>query len=259
MFNIAVNSLNILTMKIKNLCPRIIIPIVCLVFMSSALLAQEETEQASKIHYGIKAGTTISRFSSEQPHNNFKPGITAGVFINYAFSSHISLQLEPAYFQQGGNLISIVDYPMLLVDDPPFLFKMKDEKITYHNIDIPLLLKYEKTIGGLKFFGVAGPSLGLNLNTTAVSNASARSYDLVPVYFDFSERENISSNISTMQYGITGGLGFEAPVGKHSLIFDIKYRYSLNKTYPGYSYLGIAPVQGDLQSNTLYITLGFGF
>jgi hypothetical protein len=250
-------------MKIKVSLQGIIIPFLCFVLFSSAAFGQEETEQTGKtLHYGIKAGPTLSTFSSEQPHNNFKPGFTAGVFINYPLSSSFSLQIEPAYFQQGGNLISIYDYSIFLIPDPPFLLEVKDQKVTYHNIDVPLLLKYEKEVGGLKFFCDAGPSIGFNLNTNIITHVSARSSsdpDEIPVYYNFREEENISSNIETLQYGVTGGLGFEVPMGNHSLIFDIKYRYGLNKTWPGYSYLGIAPVQGDLKTNTLYFTLGFGF
>lgn len=245
-------------MRIKNKFTGIIFLLISLL-ITSTVYGQEEAVQKDNIHYGIKAGMTISRFSSEQPHNNYKPGIIAGVFVNYAFSSCFSLQIEPAYLQQGGYLISIVDHPLLHDVNPPFLLQVNDQRVTYHNIDIPLLVKYEKTFGDMNFFGVAGPSFGINLNTSSITNVSARSYEMVPVYYDFRKEENITSEINTMQYGITGGLGFESLLGKHSLIFDIRYRYSLNKTWPGYSYLGIDPIQGDLQSNTLYFTLGFGF
>ncbi|HEX2922253.1 MAG TPA: porin family protein, partial [Bacteroidales bacterium] len=211
---------------------------------------------------GIKVGTTISRFSSEQPHNNYKPGFTAGVFVNYPISGAFSVQLEPAYFQQGGDLISVHDYSVFLQDPAPFLLEVKDHKVTYNNIDAPLLVRYDRTIGGLDLFATLGPSFGFNLNTTASTDVSARSFSSItelPVYYDYYESNNISSNIKTMQYGITGGLGFQTAIGTHSLIFDVRYRYSINDTYPGYSYLGIFQTQGDLKSNSLYFTLGFGF
>lgn len=238
---------------------KIIIPVICLILYSSSLTAQEEGVKTTKFGYGFKVGTTLSSFSSEQPHNNYKPGFTAGIFVSYRLSGSFLIQVEPAYMQQGGNLISITDYPMLLVPDPPFFLELKDQKITFHNIDIPLLLKYEKTAGTMKLFGVVGPSIGYNLKSESRNNVSARSYELIPVYYDYYEEEDISSNIEKLQYGVTGGLGFESQIGKHSLTFDVRYRYSLNKTYPGYSYLGVYHIQGDLQSNTFYLTLGFGF
>ncbi|HEX2921446.1 MAG TPA: porin family protein, partial [Bacteroidales bacterium] len=207
---------------------------------------------------GIKVGTTISRFSSEQPHNNYKPGFTAGVFVNYPISGAFSVQLEPAYFQQGGYQISIVD-PALLLEDSPFILEVEDRNVTYNNIDVPLLVRYDKTIGGLNFFAIVGPSFGFNLNTTRDTHVSARTSGWIPVYNNFFRSENISTNIKTVQYGVTGGLGFESALGNHLIIFDIKYRYSINDTYPGYSYLGIFQTQGDLKSNSLYFTLGFGF
>ncbi len=225
----------------------------------------------SKISYGIKIGATLSTFSTEQPHTNFKPGLMSGLFISYKFSESFALQLEPTYIQQGGNLISITDYGMLLVKDPPFSYEVHDQRITFHNIDLPLLIKFEIPVGGLKIFAVAGPSIAYNIRTetqtdvtawTATQTNFARKaaiLNTIPVYYNFHTEDNISSDIKSWQYGAVGGLGFETAVGKHTLIFDLRYRYSLNKTYPGYSYLGIFETQGDLRTNTLYFTLGFGF
>jgi hypothetical protein len=239
--------------------------VVCLFLFTFSLTAQvdsvkkSQSDFMSKIKYGIKVGSTLSTFSTEQPHTNFKPGLIAGAFVSYNLSESFELQLEPTYIQQGGNLISINDYAMFLVPDPPFLMEIRDQKITFHNIDLPLLIKYQLNIGGLKVFAVAGPSLAYNIKTETQNDVSARTYDYIPVYYNFHQADNISSDIKSWQYGAVGGIGFETPVGQHSLIFDIRYRYSLNKTYPGYSYLGIFQTQGDLRSNTLYFTLGFGF
>jgi len=247
----------------RNIMLRIAFSLLCLFLFTFSLLGQEETEtetgSVKRIGYGIKAGATLSRFSSAQPHINFKPGLAASVFVTYPFSESLALQLEPTYLQQGGNLISILDYPMFLVPDPPFLLEIRDQKVTFHNIDIPLLVKFEKSIAGLKLFAVAGPSIGFNLNAETKSSVSARSWDQIPVYYNFYQEENITSNIKSIQYGALGGIGFETPVGTHKIIFDVKYRYSLNTTYQGYSYLGIEQIQGDLRTNSLYFTLGFGF
>lgn len=242
---------------------RTVFSLSCLCLFTFSINAQERTETGTesvkRISYGFKVGATMSRFSSEQPHINFKPGLTAGIFISYPLSSNFALQLEPAYLQQGGNQISIMDYPMFLVPDPPFLLEIRDQNVTFHNIDIPLLVKFEKTIAGLKLFALAGPSIGFNLNAETRNNVSARSWDQIPIYYNFYQEENITSNIEPLHYGAIGGIGFETPVGTHKIIFDVKYRYSLNNTYKGYSYLGIQQIQGDLQTNTLYFTLGFGF
>ena len=235
------------------------ITFVCMLLLALSVSAQEETATVKKIQYGIKVGTTLSKFSSEQPHNNYKPGIIAGAFVSYRLSDALSLQLEPSFMQQGGNLISIYDYPTFLVEDPPFLLEVRDQKVTFNNVDVPLLLKFEKSIGGLTMFCVAGPAIGLNFNSGTDNSVSARTWDMTAIYYHFYTEENITSNIEMLQYGATGGIGFETPIGNNTLIFDLKYRYSLNKTYPGYSYLGLYNIQGDLRTNTIYFTLGLGF
>jgi hypothetical protein len=252
--------------NLKNIL-RIAFSMICLLLFAFSVSGQEKTDSTnksqsdfmSKITYGIKVGSTLSSFSTEQPHTNFKPGFMAGVFISYKLTASLDLQLEPTYIQQGGNLISILDYQLFLVPDPPYSYEFMDQRITFHNIDVPLLIKYKTSVFGLKVFAVAGPSIAYNIRTINHNEVSARTFEKVPVYFDFNREENISSNIKSWQYGTVGGIGFETPVGKHTLIFDIRYRYSLNKTYPGFSYLGIYQIQGDLRTNTLYFTLGFGF
>jgi hypothetical protein len=257
-------------MKNKNKIFRNFIPLLCLLLLAASAPGQEVTGNkgtenegtVKKLQYGFKVGTTLSSFSSEQPHNNSKPGIIAGGFISYKLSSILALQFEPSYMQQGGNLISVYDPSLFAITDYPFSIEVKDQKITFHNIDIPLLLKAEKNILGLNVFCVAGPALGLNLYSKTENNVSARSGSSssgLPVYYDYYEEDNITSDIKFLQYGIIGGIGFDTPLGKHTLILDMKYRYGLNKTYKGYSYLGIPQVQGDLKTNAFYITLGFGF
>jgi hypothetical protein len=248
----------------KNIL-KIEISLICMFLFTFSLSGQVDSVKKSgnnfmsKITYGVKVGATLSTFSTEQPHTNFKPGLIAGVFVTYKLSNSFALQLEPTYIQQGGNLISIRDYAMLLVPDPPFFLELNDQRITFHNIDLPLLIKYELPVGGLKVFAVAGPSIAYNFNTETQNDITARSQEYIPVYYNFHQEDNISSDIKSWQYGAVGGIGFKTPVGKHTLMFDIRYRYSLNKTYPGYSYLGIFQTQGDLRTNTLYFTLGFGF
>lgn len=247
-------------MKNQRKLQRILVFSVCLFLFSLSLRAQEEeTAPAKELKYGFKAGIVISRFSSEQPHNNFKPGFTAGVFVNYPLNDKFSLQLEPAYFQQGGNLVSIIDNLMFNDYDNPYMTEVEDRRVTYHNVDAPLLARYDMIIGGLKIFVVAGPSFGFNVNTTYNAAVSARSMSETPVYYYFERFDNITSNIKSMHYGVTAGAGFEVPVGNHYLMFDARYRYSINNTYPGYSYLGLHNIQGDLKSNSIYFTLGFGF
>lgn len=246
-------------MKNSGITKRIGFSLLFLTLFTFSLVAQDESVATKKIQYGIKFGTTLSRFSSEQPHNNIKVGLSAGAFVSYPLSASLDLRLEPAYMQQGGKLISVFDYGLFLMNDAPYALEVRDNKITYNNVEIPLLIRYKKSIGGLNVFAVVGPSIGLNFKTITKTNISARSWESVPVYVNFYREEDITSNIEMLQYGAVGGIGFETPVGTHNLIFDIRYRYGLNKTYPGYSYLGIYQIQGDLKSNSVELSLGFSF
>ena len=238
--------------------------IFCLLFFAFSVSAQEGSESGKqgileKIEFGAKVGTTLSSFTSQQPHNNYKPGLIAGGFFAYKLTSDLALQTEPSYMQQGGSLIEIFD-PAMLTMDYPFSQEVRNHNITFHNVDIPVLVKYGVDIKGLKVFAVVGPTISMNFSAIAKTTVTGQLPGFpAPVYTTFHSEENITSNIKFLQYGATGGLGFETPIGNHTLIFDLKYRYSINKTYLGYSYLNLHQVQGDLSSNTFYFTLGFGF
>ncbi len=233
--------------------------IICIYFIGNTT-AQEgvgNSSELKRINYGVKFGTTITQFTNQQPHTNVKQGITAGGFAAFNFNDHLSLQLELNYLQEGGQLLSIEnswDLSRISWD----LIKTDNQNVTLHNLDIPLMLKISYDLGPSKMSLIAGPALGINFHagvkheTTVLTEILSTS--------TYTGNENITSNIERYNVGITAGFGFEIPVfTRNYILIDARYRYGLMPVYKGYSYRGLPQITGDLKSNTIYFTLGFGF
>lgn len=223
---------------------------ICLYFTGNTIAQQN-------VYYGGKFGTTITQFTNQQPHTSVKQGITAGGFVGYNFNDKMALQLELNYLQEGGQLLS-VEHSWDLSNSSWINIKTDNQNVSLHNLDIPLMFKYSYPISHSKIFLVAGPALGINFHSgikhettilTEIGNVST-----------YTSEENITSKIERYNIGITAGIGFEVPVFTDNyLLFDLRYRYGILPVYKGYSYRGLPQITGDLQNNTMYITIGFGF
>ncbi|MBI9054438.1 MAG: PorT family protein [Bacteroidales bacterium] len=232
---------------------------ICIYFTGNTIAQENEGSSSilENINYGVKFGTTITQFTNQQPHTTIKQGITAGLLAGYNLNDYLSLQLELNYLQEGGRLLSI-EHSWDLNRSSWYLIKTDNQNITLHNLDIPIMLKYSYSLGTSKIFIVLGPALGINFNssikheTTVLSDAGNTS--------TYTETENITNSVERYNVGISAGLGFEIPVLINNyILIDARYRYGLMPVYNGYSYRGIPQITDNLQNNTMYFTIGFGF
>jgi len=243
----------------KRLIFLIFVGITCIYF-SSKTIAQENGKSSSlieSIYFGGKFGTTVSQFTNQQPHTNVKQGITAGGFVGYNFSDNLALQLELNYLQEGGQLLS-VEHSWDLSNSSWIEIKTDNQSVTLNNLDIPLMLKYALPIGSAKVFINAGAAFGYNIHA-GVKHETTILTEIGSVS-TYTGEENITSSIERYNVGIIAGLGFEIPVFTDNyILIDARYRYGMMPVYKGYSYRGIPQITGDLQNNTMYFTIGFGF
>ncbi|MFA8433775.1 MAG: porin family protein [Marinifilaceae bacterium] len=236
-----------------------------IIMLPFGLVAQDISplESNSRFNFGFKFGTSINKFSNQQPHTSVNQGLVAGGFLSYNFNTgksfQLGAQLEAMYLQQGGNLINFYDPASFgLQDASVWKLKVNEENVRLHNLEVPLLMKGMFNLGANRLSLVVGPSVSYNFNAGIDREVSA-----IPTEVDiitFSDEENISGKIEDFSYGITSGIGFEIPISpKNYLLIDARYRYSLTSVYNGYSYIRNPKVQGDLKSHSMYFTIGFGF
>ncbi len=241
----------------KKLLYLLFLGTICLYFSVRTTAQESDSSFLENIYYSGKFGTTVTQFTNQQPHTTVKQGITAGGFAGYNFNDNMAIQLELNYLQEGGQLLSI-EHSWDLSNSSWIETKTDNQNVTLHNLDIPLMFKYSYPIGHSKIFLVAGPALGINFHS-GIKHETTILTEIGSVS-TYTSEENITSKIERYNVGITAGIGFEIPVSASNyILIDARYRYGLTPVYMGYSYRGLPQITGDLQNNTMYFTVGFGF
>jgi len=202
--------------------------------------------------FGIKIGGNSSRFTGLPERTERQLGFSAGFFASYKISNRLSAQLEVVYMQQGGTYLSHDSLP-------PATSVKSANTITLHNIEIPLLLKYN--LPGIcvdKLQLLIGPALGINV--------AASNYYISDILFNSgreviaSGTETVSSDYLTFQWGAYFGLARNFTIGSSYLLtVDFRYRLGLSPVIDLNNYYTINPNLMLTKSNTLALTVGFGF
>lgn len=198
--------------------------------------------------YGIRVGTTISQFSDQQPYTNIGQGAICGVFIRYGFSESFALQLETDYAQRGGRMTNF---------NLSGFFKVEDQYLRMHNLEVPLLAQYFIDLGGVDLKIEAGPAVGYNLHSGLNYQGTLFGDNNFHTY---SGEENVSSDMESFEVSAIGGLGFEFDVSDGTFLFiDARYKYGVTPVYKGYSYVNLEKVKGDLSNHSMSFSIGVGF
>jgi hypothetical protein len=229
--------------------------------MALLVLASATLKAQSSIGFGFKGGATYSSFSKGQPHTGGKLGFTAGVFGNYSFSDLLGLQVEAAYFQQGGTFTRFTADDRFIGGDDYFSRNVTTSKVTLHNIEVPVLLRVSiPTQSEVKPLFFAGPSVGFNIQATEDYERTGEFVASDGLYVTASGHRNVTSQYNLYQFGATAGFGLEMPfIGEHKLTIDARYRRGLNPAKKAFSYIDFSRVTGSLYSDSVVFTVGFGF
>lgn len=229
-----------------------------LLFLSINLSAQEEQSASTNLFsYGIKVGGTLSSFSQEQPYSNEIAGLAVGLYANYSLSEKIALQLEINYNQEGGRLLSF-DIPENTGQQTWYTTKIENNKVRLHNLNFPVLFRYNFKLQNYKVYTVLGPNLSVNLKSVLDSEGLIIPSDRGFVPFDQSSK--ISAKIENFAYAISGGVGIELPLNNNKhLLVDFRLKYGLSDVYKGYSYVKLLQNSDHLKNSSLTVSIGYGF
>lgn len=226
---------------------------VLVVFAVAAMAcAQENAEDshgsaASKIQIGFRGGMSIVTMTgrlwgvsrlltdkyADNPDVDWSGGFTKGKvsgmvfggFIDYRLSRSFSVQSELLYVRKGvkahGEIaLSFIDFGTVEADLTEKL------KLTY--LEIPVLIKYHLPVGGkIEPSLFAGPALALKL-------AGTYDYDLSEIV-DLAPHHTVAkpdiANMSSTDFGIVMGADVGIPVGRATLVVDVRYTLGLSKQF----------------------------
>jgi hypothetical protein len=217
-----------------------------------------QDELTSPLELGFRIGAVVSEFSDSQPHTSQRLGFTAGAIVTYNLSEKFSVQVEPAYLQQGGSFVRFSD-DTRFGDNTGTISPVytTSNYITMHNLDVPVMAKLNlMDLGGFVPHIMLGPSFSYNFST---SNSFERTYYYNQTFKTVTGKEDVSSDFERISYGATAGIGGTFSMGSKKLFIDIKYKYGITPVKKSYSYIDLQAVKGDLLSNSYYFTIGLGF
>ncbi len=162
--------------------------------------------RAGEISYGAKVGVMVANLTQTpaewEQEQEYKAGFTGGVFLNYAFNEHFSLQPELLYTQKGvrdnlyEGLISI------------------DLTASFDYVELPVLAIYTfSEVGAFRPFVYGGPNVSFTVGSELELSAS-----ILSTAVDFSSLTHVTD------FGLVAGGGMEYPFGKGMLVLDARFQ-----------------------------------
>lgn len=171
------------------------------VFLVIGFLSSATVANAQGPSFGVKGGVNFATLSAETdpgPDFGYRIGLIAGGFFTWPMGSHLDLQPEGLFSQQGATVEGAgVDNITVKLD----------------SIVVPVLVRYKlrPTGQGLVLFG--GPSIGFNVKAKA--SASIGEQEIT---------DDFSDEVESVDYGLVFGAGWES--GR--FLIDGRYTWGLS-------------------------------
>jgi opacity protein-like surface antigen len=162
----------------------------------------------AQVRFGVKLGGTLSylsfKYDGESERSDPKIGFLAGGVLEYSFSSSFALQPELLYVNNGGKYENFYTDGYSLVPVPTTAI--------FHNLQLPINLKYKIGSDNLKFYATAGPYFGyiLSAKEKFKDDSGSVTVDL--------------EGIKKFDFGIGAGLGIEI---SNKYTVGVGYKYGL--------------------------------
>ncbi|MGE0589333.1 MAG: porin family protein [Cyclobacteriaceae bacterium] len=221
------------------------------------LSVQAQAQDEARYGYGIKAGISVSSFSSNVPHAGPKIGYTLGGFGTYVITPVFTLLTEINYLQQGGSLLTYLDETRFGAPSNFFTVNQTHSNVTLHTLEMPVMLQYTLPFEDLPIKVSAGPSFSYVVDAT--DNFQRTGYTATNVIVTTSGTDNVKSTYESFQIGATGNLGFFIPFGGKTINIDARYMYGITPIRKNYSYITLNNNSEELRANSIVFTVGLTF
>jgi hypothetical protein len=201
------------------------------IMLAAALLMLISTSTFAQVNFGLRNGvaaTTLSDKGNLYNDNNVTFSYTGGVFATIPVIKSFAIQPELNYVRKGRS------------SETTELNTTIETDFMLHYLQVPVLFQYRNNQllnkSGSEFYINAGPYAAFVLNTqTRLSNDEAESV-LVPV-----------GDSKNTDWGATFGIGFQTPVFKKNICFDLRYDMGLSE---------IEQQPTDYRTKALSLTVG---
>ncbi|WP_128544473.1 porin family protein [Larkinella soli] len=148
---------------------------------------------------------SVASFEEVDLKEETVPGFTAGVIVNYGFSSVFSVQPEILYTRRTVKYAASVQGEKF------------ELQMDANAVEVPLLLKL--SFGRkARVFVNAGPYISYGLNGQLKMKYAGESQ---------TEKDDYKNVDGRLEYGATGGIGASLPLGPGSLLIEGRFNYGL--------------------------------
>lgn len=199
------------------------------IFWFGSTVEAQDTKDPN-LHWGIKGGVNVTTLYGDQVNgSDARAGFTGGLFLNYRFSPHWSIQPEVLFSMKGGDL------------DQGLTGETGSADYEVGYLEIPVLAKYKFDTNSIaKPYLNAGPQVGFTL------------------YGESNERDINDNQLKDAEFALAfgGGVDFAVASSPVDLVqtVGLDLRYTLGLT-------DVFDVPGDLEAkNQAFIgavTIGF--
>jgi hypothetical protein len=182
----------------------------------------------AQINWGLRTGaavTTLANKGDLTDNNNVTFSYTAGGFMDLPLSRSLFIQPEINYVRKGRS------------DETTQLNSANPTDFMVHYMQVPVLLQYrdanmfERT--GSAFFISAGPYAGFALNNQVRPSGNV-----------------VVADSKNTDWGTTFGIGFQTPIYKQNIRFDLRYDMGLSS---------VSNQPADYRTKALCLTVGIIF
>ena len=188
------------------------------------------TSAFAQINFGLRNGFAATTFSDKGDlynDNNVTFSYTAGAFATIPVYKSFALQPELNYVRKGRS------------NETTELNTTVETDFMLHYLQVPILLQYRNdqmlNKSGSVFYINAGPYAAFVLNTqTRVSG-------------DYEGTPAPVSDSKNTDWGTTFGIGFQTPIFKKDICFDLRYDMGLSE---------IEQQPADYRTKALSLTIG---
>jgi hypothetical protein len=230
--------------QIKYTLSKCVIVLLLCMAVDNCLHAQGMED--AKWWMGVKAGVNFARVGVSEKYSVFEyltastnstekvygsifknAGPSLAFTVAYSITPNISVSVQPGY----------LSYHFLYTTSYRWKDTLKNENILnnelktkLHYIELPLLLRYEYSVGKVQPHLQAGAYYGFLLNGKKTSTAEEKFKDAAgeSSLGTTIEDYNVNQLYIHSQYGVIGGVGVSVDLNYFRLSLECNYRYGLN-------------------------------
>jgi hypothetical protein len=218
---------------------------------SMSLIAQSSEKSVSPFTVGAFGGLNIPDLTGGggnplSSNWSSRSGLAYGLTFNWNTGTHFAWRVDVLYSSEGGQhngmqALTASSFNPLASTNTYYYANYNNASIMNY-VEVPVMAKYSFPLSrSSKFYVDFGPYVGFLLNAKQKTSGSSPVYEdaagtipltvnpetALPYSVSFDASTPITDQIHTVNFGLTGGIGFSQEVGFGSVFVDFRGAYGL--------------------------------